>query len=367
MRAISRTEWLRAISTVGLLGCLLYGTATTVAQQPDYLSVDWVQPNPSPSNASGAVLASDSQGPGPTVAQPDSAGSSTPLCSDLLQCGCDPKWYFSGGAVFLGRSRPDPAPMFTTNTGPGTIISASDFGFGWNAGPDLTLARSLDNGYLLEARYFNDLSASSSLVVDNVTTFRMAGIGVTILGGGSISGTYSTALDSSEFNVHAPLTDACTVLAGFRAIELQDRADFQIATPAIITDWHELNRMYGGQLGLDMALFSPGNPLQFNGVVKAGVYDNSADNQFSSRIASGDTSSATSTAFVGEVDFSASYQFSRHWAVRGGYEVLWIDNVALAGDAAAVTKQSGGGSVTPIVADGRLWYNGATVALDFTW
>ncbi len=119
----------------------------------------------------------------------------------------------------------------------------------------------MDSGYLLEARYFNDLTASSSLVVDNVPTFRMAGIGVTILGGGSINGPYITALDSSEFNMHAPLTDNCTVLAGFRAIELQDRADFQIAAPGITTNWHELNRMYGGQLGLDMALFSHGNPL----------------------------------------------------------------------------------------------------------
>ncbi len=102
-------------------------------------------------------------------------------------------------------------------------------------------------------------------------------------------------------------------------------------------------------------------------MLKAGVYSNSADNQLTSVLVAGDTSSATSTAFVGEVDFSASYQFSRHAAARGGYEVLWIDNVALAGDAAATTRQVAGGSPTPINADGRLWYNGATVALDFTW
>lgn len=221
--SISRRALLRAIGAVGLLGCFLYGAATTVADEPNYPYVNGVTPTPSPSDAP-AAAASDVQTQGAGVGQPNSGDSCGPSCCDGSWYGCDSRWYASAGAVFLGRSRPDPAPIVTTNIGPGTIISASDFGFGWNAGPDITVARSFDNGYLVEARYFNDLTASSSLVVDNVTTFRMAGIGVTILGGGSISGTYSTALDSSEFNLHAPLTEGCTALVGFRAGGSCDRA-----------------------------------------------------------------------------------------------------------------------------------------------
>ncbi len=59
MSAISRTALVLAISAVGLLGCFLFGAATTVAQEPDYASMDLVQPNPSLSDAPGTAVASD--------------------------------------------------------------------------------------------------------------------------------------------------------------------------------------------------------------------------------------------------------------------------------------------------------------------
>jgi hypothetical protein len=274
----------------------------------------------------------------------------------------------SVGAVFLHRSRPDSSAIVTPPTGtPGTVINANDFGFGWDAGPDVTLARRTERGLLVEGRYFNDRNADAEFGIPSITTFRTAGIGVTILGSGPINGFYQTKLDSSELNVHAPIHPRVTLLGGFRWVELHDTLRLNIATPATFVNWDDNNHMYGGQLGTNIAFTKPTNPLRMNLALKAGVYGNDMDNRFTSTIVSGANSSDVTTSFIGELNFTAAYQLTRHMALRGGYEVLWLDNVALAGDAAAATTQIPGGTSSPVPNDGRLWYNGATAGVEFLW
>ncbi|MBL9165621.1 MAG: BBP7 family outer membrane beta-barrel protein [Planctomycetaceae bacterium] len=73
----------------------------------------------------------------------------------------------------------------------------------------------------------------------------------------------------------------------------------------------------------------------------------------------------TKAAFVGEIDLTLGYRLTQHIIVRGGYQLLWIDNVALAGDAASR------GLLNPSVLRGvefnSLFYQGATTGIDFVW
>ena len=225
----------------------------------------------------------------------------------------------------------------------------------------------MPSGYLVDGRYFSDHGAGSDNVIDNVTSFRMAGIGITILGGGTLLNTYTTKLDSAEINFHVPILEGCTVLAGFRYLQLMDHLEVDAVNPSIYTRWDEENHMCGGQTGIDLDFFSPGSRLQFNGIVKAGVYGNVASNHLSSVLVASDFDSATDAAFVGEVDFTASYQFTNHIACRAGYTVFWVEGLALAGDVASHTVQVAGGTSSPINTNSGLWYNGATVSLDLTW
>lgn len=273
----------------------------------------------------------------------------------------------SVGAIYMHRSRPDPAVIATPPTGtPGTLINASDFGFDWGAGPDLTVSQRINNSWLWEGRYFDNRSADASHLVPNVTTFRIAGIGVTILGGGSINSFYTTDLNSSELNVHRQLTPGCTFLTGFRWIELHDQLRNNIATPNTFTRWDDNNHMYGAQVGTNIAFTSAYSPFQFNGTLKGGAYNNEADNRFTSTIVGGANSVDSELAFVGEVNFSGAYYLNDNLALRGGYQVMWLDNIALASDAAARTTQIAGGTSSP-VQFGRLWYNGVTFGIDYVW
>ena len=279
----------------------------------------------------------------------------------------DSAWCVSFGALFLQRSRSRPAAVATPSSGPGSIVDASQFGFDFQPCPDVSFMYQLPSGYLVDARYFSDHGDGSDNVIDNVTSFRMAGIGITILGGGSLLNTYLTKLDGAEVNFHVPIHEGCTVFTGFRYLQLMDHFEVDAVNPSIYTKWDEENHMCGGQAGINLDFFSPGSRLQFNGVAKAGVYGNTASNRLSSVIVGGTSDSATDAAFIGEVDFTASYQITSHIACRTGYMILWVEGVALAGDVASHTVQVAGGSSSPINTNSGLWYNGATVSMDFTW
>lgn len=66
------------------------------------------------------------------------------------------------------------------------------------------------------------------------------------------------------------------------------------------------------------------------------------------------------------VDFAAAYHLTQHIALRGGYLVLWLDNLQLGADAASTTRQIAGGTTSPPKIDGRLVYNGAAAGIEFT-
>ncbi len=150
---------------------------------------------------------------------------------------------------------------------------------------------------------------------------------MTILGGGSIQTFYTSELVNFELNVYQPISDRCSILAGFRHVELEENLRVNIASPATFGNFYTLNQLNGAQTGLNFNFTEPGNRLQFRALAKAGVYMNEAEARFTSNIIGSDSESGTDTSFIGEVNFTASYQLTKHWGLRGGYMVMWIQEV----------------------------------------
>jgi hypothetical protein len=366
---------MRAFHVFMLVGVITHsGLAAAPADSPWLHTPDvaWMDSGTLPSVTSSAKFIHDEQiqvvgeAPSPTSLSGAASADDCELCS-FHSGSYAPRWSVSAGAIFLHRSRPDSAAIATPPTGtPGVVINGTDFGFDWNVGPDLTLMHRSASGLIWEGRYFGDYDADASTTIPNITTFRAAGIGITILGGGSINSFYDTKLNSSEINVHKPITDRITVLGGFRWVEVEDKLRLNVATPATFLSWEEQNRMYGGQLGTNLAFTDAANPFRLNLSAKAGAYGNVIDNRMTSTIVSSASDEATELAFVGEVNLSANYNLTDHIAIRGGYQVMWLDNVSLASDAAAITTQGPGGTSSP-VSESALFYNGATAAIEFMW
>lgn len=361
---------------------LIFGVRSVAAQSdatsPGYLSAEWNEPCLLDSPAASAGLIQDGKlrpvGCDQPIGAEAIAYDDTSSCDNTesyewtIPTKCCPGWNFYAGAVLLQRARPVPATVATPPTGtPGVLIDASRFGFAYDPGPEFILQRTTASGVTWEGRYFGRLDADSQFLIPNVTTFRVAGIGVTILGGGSINSFYSTDLDNTEINAWKQITPGFSILAGFRWVELNDTLRLNIATPNTFTRWDENNHLYGGQCGGKLSMFSPGSPLQFDAIGKAGVFGNFADNAFTSNIVGGNTTSGSRASFVGEVNLSLSYQLNSRLTARAGYMILWIDGVALAGEAAATTVQAPGGTRSPTPLNGGLWYNGATFGLDYSF
>lgn len=285
-------------------------------------------------------------------------------CGDV--CGCGPTWYASVGTVFLKRSRPNEGTVVAANPAGTPFSRASDFSFDWDTGVDVGLARRFAGGTIIEGRYFGVDSTDYNTFV---TPGNFIGAGFTGPGGTNFNGKYLTMLDSTEINLRRPVNDRLSLLGGFRWVELKDEMFYKLNGNVATGDYEYNNHLYGGQLGASLNLSQPTRRLLANVETKAGVYGNVADGGIleyqGNNFIGSFTGSDTKTAFVGEIDFTLGYRLTQHITLRGGYQLLWIDNVALAGDAASRSLLNP--SLLRQVEFNSMFYQGATTGIDFVW
>ncbi len=287
-------------------------------------------------------------------------------CDCGSACDCGPKWVVSAGIILLKRDRPVPGTVIAANPAGTRFSSASDFSFDWEAGPDLGIARRFSGGTILEARYFGvDSVDTNNLVAPG----NFIGAGFTGPGGTTFTGKYLSMLDSTEINLRSPVNDRLSLLAGFRWVELKDEMFYKLNTNVATGDYEFNNRLYGLQLGASFTPIRPGGRWIANLEAKGGVYGNVADggifeyqgNNFIGSFVDRDTTSS----FVGELDFTLGYRLTKHLVLRSSYQLLWLDRVALAGDAASRSLLNP--SLLRDIDYNDLFYQGATTGIDVTW
>ena len=284
-------------------------------------------------------------------------------CS-ACDCCCCPLWTVRGEALFWARAGGDGVPLVSAPV----AVSSSDFTHDWEIGPRVTLIRHgiLGSAWDLEAAYFGIDEWSDSIVLadmdDYLTTPVIVIAGVTP---GTI--TYDSSLHSAELNARRAWSDRVTWLVGFRWIEVSEdlAAVFGASSHTVST----VNRLYGGQLGLDAVLWDRGGPWYFNAVGKAGIYGVDADAATATVGVGGAlplvVASGGDVAFVGELGFNAKYRITDRLTAIGGYNLLWISGVALAPEQLATTNITTG--VATVDADGTLFAHGANVGLEYVW
>jgi hypothetical protein len=285
-------------------------------------------------------------------------------CGDL--CGCGPTWYASAGMIFMKRDRPDAGAVVAANPAGTPFSSASDFSFDWEPGVDIALARRFSGGTILEGRYFGVDSTDTNAFV---TPGNFIGAGFTGPGGTAFNGKYLSMLDSTEINLRRPVSERLSLIGGFRWVELKDEMFYKLNGNVATGDYEYNNRLYGGQLGASWTPMRPTGRWIANVETKAGVYGNVADggifeyqgNNFIGSFVDSDTT----TAFVGEIDLTLGYRLTQHVVLRSGYQLMWLDNVALAGNAASRSLLNP--SLLSNIEYNSLFYQGVTTSIDFVW
>jgi hypothetical protein len=304
-------------------------------------------------------------------------------CDDTIDCGgacgdcncgsfccdCGPTWIISAGAVILHRSRPDPSRIVSTTNATNILSSGDDFDLGWAGGPEVSVACRTASGKLWEVRYFGVPQWEATAEYGAIGPFQLGAFNAS--NPDNLIGRYTSSVHSTEINWHCPLTARFSPLVGFRWVELSETLNCLATYPATTADWtwNENNHLYGGQLGGTFDLGRIFGPVTMTSAFKAGVYGNAADNDFTLVVSNGPTFDAgaadSDVAFVGEINLRADLPITQRVSLYGGYQLLWIDGVALASDEAAVATVTLNDDTISVNRD--VFYHGATTGVEVSW
>jgi hypothetical protein len=156
------------------------------------------------------------------------------------------------------------------------------------------------------------------------------------------SGTVTFGYGSDLHNLEANLlwqqpSEWLTVILGFRYIELSEDfgAIFNTGGGTSFYNINTNNHLLGFQLGGEAHIWQRGD-WSVDGWVKVGVFANSADQSTFENAAAigGGTAMAGATgdqtAFASELGLNVLFQMTDLLALRAGYQVYWLDRLALA-------------------------------------
>ena len=309
--------------------------------------------------------------------------------------------YVIADALIWTRSMTN-GPLFVNNiTGATVIDTRSVMRFDWTAAPKVTLGLGLGDGLSAEICWFGfyDFRARGTSGPFNADTANIAALPfrngplLAFNVGDTQRYDYRSRLTNAELNARQQVNDRLSVLVGFRYLNLAEQFNGNLimadGTPFGNYGVRTQNNLWGGQLGADYALpLTDRLSLAANG--KAGIFGGAESQSTSGSFLGGfapDTpifnqrgvqtgvvpgapisaerrASSCHVAFVGEVGLTLTYKVTERLSLRGGYNLMWIDGVALAPNQFTTSNFAPGGA-GGINTRGNLFMHGAVVGLDF--
>lgn len=256
-------------------------------------------------------------------------------CNVCSPCDCGPEWGFAADVLYLQRSDSGGRDIVTQDGTGAVLLNSNGLHFDEEVGGRFAIQRRC-GCVAWEAAYFGiDWDTRVSLVgagnlntVTGTNDFTQAN---------SVVVDYQSDLDSYELNRWVQASDSLAWMIGGRVVTLDETlaltssAGMNVGMFGIRTE----NELYGMQIGYRYARCLAGNFDLFS-TGKAGIYYNNAeryveftDSNETLRDANGNDNQP---AFCGEVDFGARYHVTPCFSLRGGYQLIWIDGVALASE-----------------------------------
>ena len=320
----------------------------------------------------------------------DGATDSCSQASDDCDGGCGfdagglwrPRLYARAEALVLERdnSSEDRAIVIDDITLE-SIVTTQDLNTGYEVGPRLLLGYQVNECSAFEVEYFGIHTWDDSLsVVGNGDLSLPGDIALAtfdFLAADEMVLDYASEIHNFELNFVKSYGELRSMgefswLAGFRYVSFEDEFNIQSTNVLFGTSDYNikaLNDLWGAQLG--------GRGRRVHGcwgwdaTGKVGLFGNAAeqntflgdfDNQFIFRDL---RSSDTTASLVADANLSLTYFLNRVWSARIGYNVLWLQGVALAPDQLDFTDTptSGGG----IDNEGAVFLHGANVGLEARW
>ena len=302
-------------------------------------------------------------------------------CDDRADCGdvctCGPRWTV-GAARFSWTARVPTTRCSSATPAPGAaLLNADEFDFDWEMGLDISAMYHRRPNAAVDFRYMwlgdhsdtvaYTLPAPTNVIVHTEPTTFFAG---------NTAGTATFASQLHSFELNDRRTNGCrTLLYGFRYVNIADESlsallDYPGSGEA--ARWDADNNLYGLQIGAERSL-SAGNMLLSAGG-KAGVYyadmetSFDLDRNYDGTIDAFAEANDADVAFLGELAFAASYSLTDRLSLRAGYQLLWLEGVAVGTEQVAATEPFNAvGRIGTRVDCGGIFYHGASTGLQYTY
>jgi hypothetical protein len=303
-----------------------------------------------------------------------------PVLASSSVCGCDtgdgdcdalcgPTWTFRVGSVIMKRSNPSSFPVFSDFGSGATLVDAANYRFHTRGGLDIGAIRNIRDDLAFDFRYFaiDSWTASQTSTLAPGSRLNNA-LPIGFFGFSSATSTYGSNLYSTEFNLRRNHGWLQTYL-GYRYVELNEDLNFLLSPPVVYRESAD-NRLHGLQLGANANVWNNANRLRLDSWMKAGIYYDLIRHGSAIEFPPGSTllpptnQRDNNTAFLGEIGLVSIYQLTDTIAIRGGYQLLWLDGMALASEQVQTTNiLTGTGSDV----HGDVFFHGALVGVEAQW
>lgn len=280
------------------------------------------------------------------------------------------------GYLAFQRASLNGGPLIQNAADQTTLFDTQSYQFNWMTGVDVALGHRFPSESFLDgwdARFMGVQGATSDIGFATPGSWTIPG-DPTIWPQANITASYDSRLASAEWNLeHDAENGGLTWLTGFRWVRLEDhlwtRASFSNADALTLTT-DSTNNLFGGQVGLRLAISKVGTPLEIAARMKAGLYANSSAvssmiTRYSQPAGWAGSQEGTQLAFVGDVEFNLVYHMSDRWATYLSWQMLWIEGVSVAGE----QPHPGGplaGNPAFDLSNGA-WFTGISAGVQLRW
>ncbi len=304
-----------------------------------------------------------------------------PACR-LCPCG-----YGSVEGLILDRDNRSAArPLVLDVNTDEVLLSTEDLNFDTGGGVRALVGHRVLDCWAVEFGYLGVFEQSTDARASRIDSLRLPGeLGLAVnnfLFADQVDVHYESRLHSAEANLVrcctmidecSPLQRSREWLVGFRYLNLGEQIDVASFDSAESTSTYSAktdNNLFGVQLGTRWRWCRDRWSWETTG--KAGIFGNDVRQSQAPLIDFPDfvfrtarSSSGTRVAFVGELNLTGIYQLTDCWGLRAGYNLLWIEGLALAPDQIDFTNIPTSG--TALVAGNGAFYHGVNVGLEGRW
>lgn len=273
------------------------------------------------------------------------------------------------------------------------VLSTEDVDFNFQGGTRMTLQRSAFVGSYFEFSYLGmgNWSSLSSVSGAGDLFSPFSRFGVDPVGGYAEtdnanfqSFATSNNFDSFELNLRRFFTSPncwwqASYWVGFRYVRMADDSIYLTAgnTGSMIYTVDATNDMFGAQLGLDSTLKLT-TRWSLTAFGEAGVYGNAATQKSTLDFTGGgpvyERATQRRASLVAEGGFMSTFRLAPRATLRAGYQVVYIDGVALSSDnfnfstgGASPLGTALAGRAAVVNDNGNAVYHGPTVGFEYTW